>query len=124
MPTAAPKPCAHPRCSAVVERGQRFCTTHTKATRKVYERNRGNATDRGYDAAWRRARAAYLAEHPLCCVCHAETPPRLTVATVVDHIVSIADAPHLRLDASNLRAMCVRHHNQRTGRDQGWGRGR
>ena len=124
MPTAAPHPCNHPGCRAVVPRGHRFCTEHTRTTRQRYERSRGNATERGYDADWRRFRAAWLADHPLCEACMRETPPRVTAATVVDHIVSIADAPDRRLDPTNTRSLCSRHHNRRTGRDQGWGRGR
>jgi 5-methylcytosine-specific restriction protein A len=65
---------------------------------------------------------AHLAQHPLCVVCQSEG--RITAATVVDHIVAIADAPHLRLEPSNHRSLCKRHHDQRTGRDQAWGRKR
>lgn len=41
-------------------------------------------------------------------------------ATDVDHIESIAQAPHRRLDRSNLRSFCHPHHSQRTARDQGF----
>lgn len=44
---------------------------------------RASAASRGYDNAWRKARAAFLAEHPTCLYC--EQAGRLTPATVVDH---------------------------------------
>jgi len=52
------------------------------------DRNRGNSAERGYDAAWRAARDAHLAEHPFCVYCLAGAwgdPPRHTSATLVDH---------------------------------------
>ena len=66
---------------------------------------------RGYDQDWMRLRARVLAEHRDCCRCGRR-------ATVVDHIDTIRDAPHKRLDPNNLRAMCTRCHNQRTALDQ------
>ncbi len=121
-PTAAPHPCGQPGCSAVVPRGARYCDVHLKARRKADDDRRGSSTERGYDQTWRRVRAAHLSRHPLCVLCQAEG--RLTPATVVDHIISINERPDLRLDSSNHRAMCKRHHDQRTGRDQAWGRGK
>jgi hypothetical protein len=75
---------------------------------------RGSAASRGYDGEWRKLRLAYLAQHPLCVMCDGPTP-----ATVVDHIISIAERPDLRLDWSNLRPLCKRHHDQHTAREQG-----
>jgi 5-methylcytosine-specific restriction protein A len=39
-------------------------------------------------------------------------------------VVSILEAPQLRLDHSNLRSLCKRCHDARTARDQGFGRRR
>ena len=97
-----------------------------EAERKAQlDARRGSSADRGYDAAWRRCRAAFLAAHPLCQCddCKGGTI-RTTPATVVDHIVAVADAPELRLDWSNLRAMAKRCHDRRTALDQGFARGR
>lgn len=122
MPIASPHPCARPGCACVVPRGTRYCPEHTQAHRRADDERRGSAHSRGYDADWRRFRAAWLARHPLCVVCEADNVVR--AGDVVDHIVSIADAPGRRLDPTNVRTLCSRHHNQRTGRDQAWGRGR
>lgn len=71
---------------------------------------RGSAASRGYDATWRRLRAAHLAQHPLCRFC--EQAGRVTLATVVDHIDPFKgrDDPR-RLDPKNLASLCATHHN-------------
>jgi 5-methylcytosine-specific restriction enzyme A len=53
--------------------------------KRALDRERPSAARRGYDGRWRKARAEFLAEHPLCAHCLAEG--RLTPATVVDHVV-------------------------------------
>lgn len=75
------------------------------------------ASERGYDAAWRRVRNAYLAAHPLCEACL--PAGRYTTAVDVDHIVPIAADPARRLDAANLQALCRSCHNAKTAREQG-----
>ena len=112
MPASAPRPCSWPGCPDLAVRGSR-CDDHAA----VAARRKGSATSRGYDAAWRRVRSRHLRLHPLC-----EEPGCSALATVVDHIETIRDAPHLRLDHGNLRSYCALHHNHRTARDQpgGW----
>jgi 5-methylcytosine-specific restriction enzyme A len=53
--------------------------------KRTLDRQRPSAARRGYGPRWRRARAAYLARHPLCVPC--EAAGRLVAATIVDHIV-------------------------------------
>jgi 5-methylcytosine-specific restriction protein A len=70
----------------------------------------GSASKRGYDRQWRRVRESYLAEQPLCEDCL--KAGRTTGATEVHHKRTIAEAPHIRLDRNNLRALCTEcHHN-------------
>jgi len=85
--------------------------------RKELDQQRPSSTDRGYDTAWRKLRAVYLRTHPVC-----STPRCGEMATDVDHVVSIRDRPDLRLEWSNLRALCGHHHDQRTALDQGFAR--
>jgi 5-methylcytosine-specific restriction protein A len=56
-----------------------------------------------------------LAREPLCRFCTAKG--RVVPATVVDHIETINEAPHLRLDLDNLRSLCKPCHDERTMRD-------
>jgi len=78
---------------------------------------RQSAHQRGYDWQWRRYRAAYLREHPLCIACLGEG--RTTAADVVDHVV-----PHRGDDAlfwapSNHQPLCRPHHDTKTAREDG-----
>lgn len=72
-------------------------------------------TQRGYGADWQRTRAAHLRQEPHCRFCLAEG---LRVrATDVDHIRAFRGVyDPLRLDPSNLRSLCSRHHRVRTAR--------
>jgi 5-methylcytosine-specific restriction endonuclease McrA len=57
---------------------------------------------------WRRLRAAFLAEHPLCKMCGDRG--RVTAATVVDHKKAIS-AGGDPWDWDNLQSLCVTDHN-------------
>jgi 5-methylcytosine-specific restriction enzyme A len=85
--------------------------------RAQVEKQRGTSTQRGYDAAWRAVRKQFLAKNARCVHCGA-------LATEADHIQSIADRPDLRLNWSNLRALCKPCHSRRTATEQGFARKR
>lgn len=94
----------------------RYPWQQAPAERKAqHDRDRGTSTQRGYDAAWRKVRAQFLAQNTKCVHCGA-------VATEADHIKSIADHPQLRLRWSNLRALCKPCHSRRTATEQGFAR--
>ncbi|MBB4267611.1 HNH endonuclease [Roseospira visakhapatnamensis] len=66
-------------------------------------------------AAWKRARRAFLAEHPVCAVCGAP-------ATVVDHIVPHRGDLTVFWDRSRWQALCASCHGRKTAaRDGGFG---
>lgn len=96
-----------PRCPRMMP-----CSEHGA---RQYDAWRGSSTSRGYDAAWRRVRVAYLAENPLCADCF---PHRLTPATEVHHVAKVADRPDLRLDFDNLKALCKACHSARTAKGE------
>ena len=110
MPSLFSRPCRKPGCPALVKGGG-YCPAHEHIeAQRVW----GTGTDtrpspaaRGYDAAWRALRAAYLAAHPRCERCPA-------AATDVDHIQPVRYRPDLRLEWSNLRSLCHRCHSSRT----------
>lgn len=89
-----------------------------RGTDPEYDRARGSAASRGYGSDWRKVRALFLDANPLCIECEKEG--RVEAATQVDHVISIRQRPDLRLDESNLRALCASHHSARTSKEQSW----
>lgn len=77
------------------------------------DRLRGGADARGYNAEWRKARAAFLKRHPLCVECQREG--KLTPATVVEHIIPHRGDPQLFWDEGNWQALCKGCHDRKTG---------
>jgi 5-methylcytosine-specific restriction protein A len=92
------------------------------AERRAFDAKRGSASQRGYDSTWERLRKSYLARNPLCVLCL--EAGHIVQATVADHIIRVRDAPERRLDESNLRPLCKRHHDAHTARQVGFARGR
>ena len=114
MPTSAPTACSTAGCAAYsAYRGKcKTCNTSQDAAR-------GTATERGYDAAWRRLRSVVLMQEPLCRECSKRGT--YIPATDVDHIVPNATEPHRRLDSSNLQPLCKRCHSRKTAMESsGW----
>lgn len=62
-------------------------------------------------APWRKLRAAFLAQGPLCVDCRKQG--RITEAKHVHHVLPRKTHPHLALDWDNLEALCVKCHNAR-----------
>jgi 5-methylcytosine-specific restriction protein A len=95
-------------------------TPKTRAEhRAAYDRTRPSAQDRGYDGTWNAFRANYLRAHPICTVlgCKAQ-------ATEVHHIKRVRYHPSLRLDPTNMAALCRHHHSRITALEDGWARGK
>lgn len=79
-----------------------------------------------WSAAWRRLRAAFVREHPLCVHCLKEG--RHTPTQEVDHIkpinpTNVYDTDNGRygepLDRTNLQALCKSCHMRKTGKQKG-----
>ena len=125
MPFAAKRPCAQPGCSALVVKG--YCAEHARASR-VYDKHRGTAAQRGYDAAWQRASKAYLRAHPIAkdIYCYHESElggPQ--PAEVVDHIVPHRGDVKLFWDSANWQPLTKADHDRKTAEeDGGFGRAR
>lgn len=106
MPARAPRICP---CGAVVQPG-RSCSRCSPARRQAEDAQRPSARKRGYDTRWDKARAGYLAKHPLCAKC--EEYGETTLATVVDHITPHNGDPKLFWDSNNnWMALCRACHN-------------
>lgn len=77
------------------------------------------STQRGYGYKWQKARAQYLAEHPLCVMCKAQG--RVGAANVVDHIEPHRGDQALFWRRSNWQALCSHHHNSAKQREEARG---
>ena len=84
----------------------------SRVTQQAYDQQRGSAASRGYGGKWRKARLAYLAHHPLCRPCQAAK--RVTVATIVDHIVPHKGDMRLFWDHDNWQPICQPCHDTKT----------
>lgn len=98
-----------------------FYAPSPEQRRLDYERGRGSAAARGYGRRWQKLRASFLARHPLCVMCAAES--RTEAATVVDHITPHKGSQALLYDWNNLQPLCHSHHASKTNVDGSIGRG-
>lgn len=81
---------------------------------------RGNSAARGYGYKWRKFRARYLRQHPLCV--HCQRGGVIAEAEHLDHITPHRGDKTLFWRQSNVQGLCARHHGIKTaGEDGGFG---
>lgn len=106
--------CGWPGCNTLIltKPGEPYrCSKHPVLDRAPDERV--SADKRGYDSKWRKLRDIYIKQHPICepqYVCDGSP------SVDVDHIVPIAADWQLRLNESNLQAICRACHAHKTKR--------
>lgn len=111
MPNKSLRLCSNPGCSELTDKA--YCAKHTKQ----YNKQRRSSYKRGYDSRWRKARVVFLRSNPVCVECKKQgwhVP-----ATVVDHIVSHKGDMKLFWDINNWQALCKRHHDIKTAKEDG-----
>ncbi|MFN7881901.1 MAG: HNH endonuclease signature motif containing protein [bacterium] len=111
MPASAPRPCTYPGCGVLVQGGGR-CDAHKRIEAKQLDQRRGTSHERGYTSAWQKARAAWLARHPLCKRC--ESAGQIVAATVVDHIIPHRGDKQRFWDSTNWQSLCKTCHDRKT----------
>ncbi len=116
MPLKAPTPCRHPGCAALLTQPG-YCDKHLQSFRRQQDSRRGSAASRGYGSRWRKARAAYLARHPLCAQCARKG--RIAGASVVDHVIAHKGDRALFWDIANWQPLCKPCHDAKTAREDG-----
>ncbi|MNY21286.1 HNH endonuclease [compost metagenome] len=120
---ALKKFCLKPGCKNLTDSG--YCETHASERKEELQqtdRQRGTATERGYNSQWRKARKGFLLKHPLCK--HCRDRDRLTEATVVDHIIPHKGDKELFWDRQNWQPLCKKCHDIKTAtEDGGFGNG-
>lgn len=80
------------------------------ASRREYDRKRGNRHARGYGSKWTRESKAYLEEHRTCVHCGAESQ-------CVDHIKPHRGNQRLFWSRDNWQALCLSCHSRKTKSD-------
>lgn len=127
MPTAAPKPCRHPGCRALVQGGS-YCPTHKRpAAGSFADPARGSRHARGYGSDWEATRQRIFArDNGLCQECL-----RAGVVTPVgdkpysawcDHVVPKAEGGSDGDD--NLQTLCRPCHQAKTNAEKARGAAR
>ena len=116
MPNKIAHPCNHPGCPALTT--ERFCPAHAKQVQQRYDKERGTATERGYDSTWAKVRKIQLSQYPLCQRC--EQGGVIRAAVLVHHVKRIADGGSV-LDQNNLLSVCADCHYELHKGDV-WGR--
>ncbi len=78
------------------------------------DQRRGSARARGYTTKWDKAAKAHLSDHPLCRYCELGAfgqAPRVTAATLVDHIVPHRGDQALFWSRRNWASACKACHD-------------
>lgn len=78
------------------------------------EKVRGSAASRGYGRRWQKARAAFLAEHP---VCQCDDPDCQRPATEVHHIKAHRGDHDLFWDPKNWQGLTKECHSRLTAKE-------
>ncbi|MEV2286710.1 HNH endonuclease signature motif containing protein [Paenibacillus larvae] len=119
------RPCKVPMCSGLTKTG--YCNKHQYLEAeqvRYYDRYKRDpeATKFYNSREWRALRVKALErDYGLCRECLREH--KITFAVVVDHIKPIKQFWHLRLELSNLQALCLKCHNRKTAMDMTGGGG-
>ena len=81
----------------------------TQPKQPSWRTDKRSSTERGYNAAWRKVRNAYLYANPLCVMCAAQG--RTVAANVVDHKIPHKGDQELFWSQENFQSLCAPHHN-------------
>lgn len=106
MPYAAPKPCSHPGCGALVRDGSSRCSQHPKPQWA----KKPTATKRITGRKLQTLRAQLFSRCPLCT--HCQQQGRTTLATQRDHIIPLAEGG--TDDDDNTQGLCDACHEEKS----------
>lgn len=102
--------CIYRGCNEIIMRGN-YCDFHKKLLERqkvlLRDKNRKSSAERGYDDRWRKARRAYLIQHPICVKCGRP-------ATEVDHIIPHKGDKNLFWNVGNWQSLCHSCHSRKT----------
>lgn len=81
-------------------------------------KHRLTTRERGYDYAWQKFTKRIKAERPTCEDQAINHPGQVRASEEIHHIAKVKDAPHLRLEPSNVLALCGQCHDMRTAKGE------
>ena len=108
------KPCTKLGCTNLTSDGSSRCELHKTVERT---RTRNNDHTAMYNYQWKKIRARYLKENPLCVYCMKEG--RVEPANVVDHIKPHKGEKDVFWDFMNWQALCKPCHDSKTATEDG-----
>jgi 5-methylcytosine-specific restriction protein A len=114
MPSKPLRPCKHLGCHNLSR--DTYCPDH-KQDKHGYDKQRGTASQRGYNARWRKARTYYLSKNPFCIRC--KDKGLYTLATVIDHIIPHRGDYDLFWNRDNWQPLCKQCHDRKTATEDG-----
>ena len=107
MPHKFKKPCAYPGCPNLTD--ETYCPEHKQLREKEYEAyKRDPDHSKKYGNNWRRIRAMYVKQHPLCEECLKQG--KLVPVEEVHHIVPLSQGGNNKF--SNLMSLCRSCHTK------------
>lgn len=110
MPKKAKRPCRYSGCPNLTDNESGYCEKHLSLVpKRKYFRDYKHTERYGYQ--WRKIRAIFLSENPLCEMCKREG--RYINATEVHHIKPLSEGGSFS-DPSNLMPLCKSCHSKIT----------
>lgn len=112
VPRKPKRSCSYPSCPNLTD--GRFCDEHQKQENKRYEKyQRSPAVKKRYGYKWRKIRAKFVKDNPLCVKCLEQG--RLTPVEEVHHILPLSKGgTH---EVTNLMALCKSCHSKITAEE-------
>jgi 5-methylcytosine-specific restriction protein A len=120
VPSKPKKPCSYPRCPELTL--VKYCDNHQdkdKQRHKIYDQHQRDKKAAAFynSKEWERSRLqALIRDYYLCQHCLKEKIIKL--ADMVDHIIPIKIAWHLRVFLNNLQSLCYSCHTKKTLEDK------
>ena len=107
MPYKPKKPCAQPGCPNLTD--GRYCDGHAKTNMQAYNKyDRDPESNKRYGRGWKKVRAGFLSENPLCELCR--DTGRFAPAAVAHHRRKVSDGGTNAED--NLMSLCGSCHSR------------
>lgn len=104
--------CTAPGCNNLISLSDWYCEEHKNYKQKRYDSKRESSTKRGYGSQWRKVRAEYVKQHPICELC--EKIGITKEVAVVHHKIPVKDGGAW-FDFDNLQSLCAECHNRQDG---------